>query len=540
MSSREIGKTECPKCGSSDGNALYDDGHSYCFVCNHYERDYEKLGATIKVTNDDFTQETKLDIEDYQFMTSPTRNISSQICEMFGVRSSVNVNGEVDETYYPYNGKKGLSYKIRKYPKDFRVKGGLEGVQLFGQGVWTSASRKRLVITEGEEDTLAVAEAYRQYNGNIYPVVSIPSASNLNPVADNRGWIREFEEVVLYIDSDDAGEAAVEKLAKIIGYEKVKVARGQSKDASDELTKHGFRSVMQAIWNAEQYNPQGIMTSVQLWKAMQEYDKIVSVPYPDCFDGLNKKLKGMRAGEITLWTSGTGSGKSSMLREIALHLLRTTEDKIGIISLEESPAETAKKMSAMAISRNSMDEDLTMEDLYEGFDEVFGDNRVLVLDHAGAITNGIVEQLNYMASVGCKYLFIDHITILVSEGADGLEGNAAIDKTMNDLLKVAKTHNVWIGLVSHLRKTSTGKSFEEGELPSMDDIKGSGSIKQISMDIVGFARNNAADDDAERNTIKMKVLKCRHTGLTGPAGVAHYDHDTGRIHAGQSENQEDF
>jgi twinkle protein len=93
---------------------------------------------------------------------------------------------------------------------------------------------------------------------------------------------------------------------------------------------------------------------------------------------------------------------------------------------------------------------------------------------------------------------------------------------------------VWIGLISHLRKTDNkGSSFEEGKLPSMDDIRGSGSIKQISMDIIAFARNVAAEDENERNTIKTKVLKCRYTGLTGPSGTLHYQYDTGRLSKGQ-------
>ncbi len=29
--------TSCPKCGSSDGNSVYSDGHTYCFVCNHFD-----------------------------------------------------------------------------------------------------------------------------------------------------------------------------------------------------------------------------------------------------------------------------------------------------------------------------------------------------------------------------------------------------------------------------------------------------------------------------------------------------------------------
>ena len=219
-----------------------------------------------------------------------------------------------------------------------------------------------------------------------------------------------------------------------------------------------------------------------------------------------------------------------MLREIALHLLQNTEDKIGIIALEESPAETARKMAGMVLNKNPVAQEIPLEELKTGFDSVFDNDRVMVLDHSGAIADGIVNQLEYMAIRGAKYLFIDHITLLVSEGVDGLDANQSIDKVMNDLLRVAKQHNVWIGLVSHLRKMQkSGSSFETGLLPTVDDIRGSGSIKQISNDIVAFARNISAEDDVERNTITMSVLKSRYTGLTGPAGQALYNYNTGRL-----------
>jgi twinkle protein len=137
-----------------------------------------------------------------------------------------------------------------------------------------------------------------------------------------------------------------------------------------------------------------------------------------------------------------------------------------------------------------------------------------------------------MALMGCKYLVLDHITIAVSEGSDGLSGNEAIDKMMSDLLKICKKHNVWLGLISHLRKApGGGTSFEEGKLASIDDIKGSGSIKQISFDIISFARNLVAEDEHERNTIRFRVLKSRFTGLTGDAGSAAYDVNTTRLKA---------
>src|SRR5689334_7091156 len=31
-------KGPCDECGSSDANAHYDDGHTYCFSCQHYGR----------------------------------------------------------------------------------------------------------------------------------------------------------------------------------------------------------------------------------------------------------------------------------------------------------------------------------------------------------------------------------------------------------------------------------------------------------------------------------------------------------------------
>jgi len=266
------------------------------------------------------------------------------------------------------------------------------------------------------------------------------------------------------------------------------------------------------------------------------------VPYPPFMTGLNEKLKGMRFGEITLWTSGTGSGKSTLLREIAVHLLQTTEDKVGIVSLEESPAETARKMAGMAINRNPAKEEISLDELKVGYDKLFGSDRVLVLDHQGSISDGsIMDFLEYMCLSGAKYIFVDHITILASEGAEGLTGNEAVDLIMNQLLRLVKKYNVWIGLISHLRKTDNkGKSFEEGKLPSLDDIRGSGSIKQISMDVIAFARDVGSDSHEERNTIVTKVLKCRYTGLTGPSGSLKYDFDTGRLSAGPDYTGENY
>ena len=76
-------------------------------------------------------------------------------------------------------------------------------------------------------------------------------------------------------------------------------------------------------------------------------------------------------------------------------------------------------------------------------------------------------------------------------------------------------------------------------MASIDDIKGSGSIKQISFDIVAFARNLVAEDEGERNTIRFRVLKSRFTGFTGDAGAAVYDTTTTRL-SNAADNFKDF
>jgi len=533
----------CKSCGSSDAKQIYDDGSAFCFSCRTHFKSSEEVLTTSNPVNSNQTWILPLvqEIEsEYPCRGFKERNVYKQVAEHYGVKVSYDFDGNIDCHYYPYYvGSEVSGYKIRRIPKTFSSTGTIKG-GLFGDNLYNGG--KRIIITEGELDAMAIQSAWYKRYKTFYPVVSLRSASSIKDLIESRDWLRNFDEVVLWFDNDEAGQKATKEAARIIGYDKVRIAKSSEKDASDLWIKEPDK-VLSTIYNAVEYTPAGILSKEELWNQLETYNEIDSVPYPEFMDGLNEKLKGMRFGEITLWTSGTGSGKSTLLREIALHLLERTDDKIGIISLEESPAETARKMSGMALNRNPAKEEIEINELKTGFDTVFGSDRVLVLDHQGSISDGsIMDFLEYMCLSGVKYLFVDHITILASEGTEGLTGNEAIDKIMNDLLRLVKKHDVWIGLISHLRKTDNkGKSFEEGKLPSMDDIRGSGSIKQISMDIIAFARDVGSDNEEERNIIKTKVLKCRYTGLTGPSGSLYYDFDTGRLKRGSDEfNEENY
>ena len=522
-----------PQCGSSDAMQIYEDNSAHCFSCGKTFRDVDSNDEPriVKRSDMDKTEKELAEIAELPTRGFKERNITREVCEFFGVKVSYDQNGQIDTHYYPYGTADAPGYKVRDVPnKSFRSVGKLD--YLFGQKRFNGGG-KRVVITEGELDAMSYAMASLDRYKKIYPVVSIRSASCVNDLLAHRDWLRSFNEIIIAFDADEAGEVAKEKAIKILGIDRVKtwLPPANCKDASDILVKHGGEKLLSTIYDATRYIPSGIITKDELWKKLEEYNNIQSLPYPECLRGLNTKIKGLRLGDIVLLVSGTGAGKSSIMREIGLHILLTTNERIGIAALEESTPETARKMSSMVLNRNPSKEEISLTELKEGFDVVFGDDRVILLDHVGGFKDeSILDKLEYMALAGCKYIMLDHITILVSEGAEGLTGNEAIDMMMNRLLSLVKAHNICLLLVSHLRKVANvQKSFEEGKLPSLDDIKGSGSIKQISMDVIAFARDMTSEDETERNTIKLSVLKCRYTGQTGPVESAFYDYNTGRI-----------
>lgn len=524
--------TSCDKCGSSDANAIYEN-NTYCYACNGWAALEGK-----QVEQVEKIEVTKLSEKEVGYMASlecngfRERKITRHISEAFGVKSAKADDGTLTNRYYPYT-KDGVvsAYKERIIEgKKFRTLGDFKGVDLFGQSLFPAGGRK-IVITEGEEDALAVAQAHYDKYQTVYPVVSIPNgATAMKSVLANREYLRSFEEVILMMDNDTAGQEALAQVAKIVGPDKTKIAKLTFKDASDAYLAEGQASIVSAVWNAQSWCPAGIVNSTETWDQYMAESEAVYTPYPAFVDGLNDKIFGRRLGSITTFTSGTGTGKTSFLREDAYHLLKTTTSKIGICSLEESVAETVRGFISLEMSQRVGLPTVitTTEEEKAAWDRSLGTGRFEILDHQGSVSDdSLLDKLEYMACV-CDYIYLDHITIAISE-ADG-NVNVAMDRFMSELLKIAKRHNVWIGLVSHLRKSQQDQnSFEQGAEINEDSMKGSGSLKQISAQIIALERNKNAENEGERHTVKVRVLKDRFGGDTGLAARYKFSFDTGRL-----------
>jgi len=201
---RFVGHVACKHCGSSDGVGMYSNGVGKCFVCDKItfekEREYTMQESHTPKKEDIRT------IDSYDTRGVQERGITKQVSAHYNMRVSYNADGTIESHYYPYTKKgKTSAYKVRNLPKDFRAKGDMDGIELFGQSTFPQGGRS-LVITEGELDAMAVAQAFLLQNKTIYPVVSLPSSSNLKPLVANREWVRSFDTVVLMFDQDEAGE----------------------------------------------------------------------------------------------------------------------------------------------------------------------------------------------------------------------------------------------------------------------------------------------------------------------------------------------
>lgn len=551
----------CLKCASSDATQIYEEGPAHCFSCKSsydYNKEYaKKHGKEPIVYNEDNYRRNhykkNISLEDVFSLPSrgiKERLITKQVCEFFNVKVSYNEDGEIDRYYFPGSNPDGTStvgYKT-KNPKDKADQYVIgEFKNLFGIEHFMNGG-KRIVITEGEEDCLAVAQTSLQKYNSIYPVVSMGGVNQTNYLLNNRDTLRKFNEVVIWFDADPQGQKAAVEAAKILGADKVKIVKANEKDACDTLKAYGLidgaKKAWSYIWDAKPYSPSGIVAGEETWDRYNSFKEMVFVPWPPFLSRLNELTHGRALSTITMIAAGTSVGKSTMLREDIYHLLKTTEEKIGAIFLEEDIGETVGGVMGLHLNKRLglPGVEVTPEEERAAWEATIGlPNRVILLDHQGSLSdNSLVDKIEYMALNGCKYIYLDHITIAVSEVEDG-NPNAAIDKFMSDLLKIVKRHNIWVGVVSHLRKVRAGEdSFESGAPISEDDLKGSGSLKQISFQTIALSRNKLADNEMVRNRSQVFLLKDRKTGNTGPAGSYRYNATTGRLEEVKKKDEDEF
>lgn len=372
--------------------------------------------------------------------------------------------------------------------------------------------------------------------GSKWPCVSIKrgASSAVKDIKENLEYVESFENIVICFDNDNAGKKAAKQVASILkpGKAKIMSLPNGFKDANDMLKKKKFEQFTRAWWDAQVYTPSGIIRVSEKKEQFFNREKKESVPYP--WEGLNKKLLGLRMSELVCITGGTGLGKSSVTRELEHWIINQTEDNVGIIALEEDWRRTVDGvLSIEADARLYIDhirDEFTQESLEEMFDRTFGNDRVFVHAHFGTNDiDAIFSKLRYLiVGCDCKWVIVDHLHMLVSALGEGDE-RRGIDNIMTRLRSMVEETGAGIVLVSHLRRVDGNKGHENGIEVSLSHLRGSNSIAQLSDSVISLERNQQSENELEARTTKVRVLKSRYTGDVGLATSLVYDSNTGRL-----------
>lgn len=541
--SNKIGTEQCPACAqrgedrTGDNLAVYDDGHKYCYKCKHREEGspvdrsaaLPKSGLTVS------------QIQEQPVKADPARKLSPQTVELYGVRGrNSSVTGKTENVYYPYhaieNEARGfgevIGYKVRTLPKQFSFAGKAEGC--FGRHLLHTHVEKKVIITEGEEDALAVYEQLAQ-QGKPYCVISLPNGANsVEKVLDDMPGIARHPGVILFLDNDDPGREAADRLAELLigKIPTVQIVREYAgyKDASDMHVASDTLAMWQALKTAEEFKPEGVVAGSDFDVDAfftEEVEHGYAVPYPY----LEARLRGLRKGELVTVTAGSGIGKSTLCRELGYSLVRDHGLKVLHLGLEDSHG--VAQLSYIALDNNvpwpRLRENrdlLTKEEVQRTKDTVF--DNMFFWSHFGSVSaDTLISAIEYYVQAhDVDFVVLDHLSIVVS-GMDTGNERKSIDLIMTKLAELVVRTGVGILSVVHLKRPD-GKDFNSGDSVSLGDLRGSAALEQLSWTVLSLERNQQAEDGAQDYAL-LRVLKNRTWGSTGVCDELRYDSETGRL-----------
>jgi twinkle protein len=374
-------------------------------------------------------------------------------------------------------------------------------------------------------------------------VVSIKNgvSSALKDIKNSYEWLDKFESIVLNFDNDEVGREAANKVSELFKPGKVKIVKlpESYKDANDMAVRRKYEEYTKCWWNAPTYAPDGIINGTELLDEILEPITKSSVNYG--WKGLDELTYGIRRGELITITAGTGLGKTSIIKELIYHMFKNTDSNIGMLMLEESSK--ISSLDIMGIEANiplrRPDINISDEDKISYYKKTIGTGRFYFFNHFGSNSiDTIMSRIRYMAkAVDCKFIVLDHVSMILSSQEFGDE-RKGLDEIMTKLRTLVQETNVALVCVSHLKRPD-GKGHEDGAVTSLSQLRGSGSIAQLSDMVIGLERDSQNEDIVMRNTTCVRVLKNRFVGMTGPATYLYYDKDTGRLHETDKPSPED-
>ncbi len=516
---------------------------AYCYNCSTYfshhplDKDItakdipesKKLGKT--------SEEVQKEIEDigsYPVIDLPERRLRASSLDYLGVR--IGMSEEDGKTpifhYYPYT-KDGeiVGYKVRYVP-DKRIWsiGNVRDVDLFGWEQAKKSGSKRLIITEGELDAVAVHRILEIYSKDGYDLPGVVSLAHgasaaAKDLAKHKQEIRKyFSDIRLCFDDDEAGARAVEEVCKI--WPEVEVISLPDKDANECLINGTGKAAFAAItFNAEKKKNTRLVYGSDLHDIARQPAKYGELSWP--WEHIQETTRGIRYGETIYVGAGVKMGKSEFLNALGSHFIKEHSIKVFMAKPEEANNKTYKLLAGKIAGKVFHDPKVTFDyDAYDKAGEVIGDKLAMVnlYQHLGWET--LKDDIYSAHNWGAKVVFIDPITNLTN-GMESSAANVALQGYAQDLSAMAKDLDLVMFIFCHLKAPSQGDPHELGGAVLSSQFAGSRAMMRSCNLMLGLEGNKDPDlEPTERNMRDLILLEDREFGQTGRFGL-YWDSKTG-------------
>ena len=392
---------------------------------------------------------------------------------------------------------------------------------LFGMSQ-CNPENKTLIMTEGQIDSLSVAEA------GFENAVSVPTGKNgFSWVPYCWDWLQSFETLIIFGDKEGDNITLLEEmnvrfngLVKHVRLEDYK----DCKDANEILQKYGKEQVKQCIDNALPVEVREIKDITEVKKVkISDMEK-----FNTGIQSLNKTLGGFFMGQVILLTGERGKGKSTLASQFGIMAVKEGYNTFfysgelmdwyfrNWLDLQVAGDKHINKIrNTYGTFDYSVDGTIypDIEAWYHGKIKIYDNNIIREDEH-----DDLVETIKKaITRYSCRVIFVDNLMTAMDDDVNS-DLNRQQTAFVKQLTQIAKQFSVLIFLIAHPKKNQSGKyDF------SNDDISGSGNITNLVDVVLRYDVPKKQYEEGEEHPDRfLQVFKNRLTGKLKTDGIGLY------------------